>query len=253
MGIYHAYQILGFKTFHLIEIFKSNSNLQREVLYEVMEAEKGRAPEYGVDDFDKWWGEYEVIVEIPSMCSSQVISAYLADPDVKFLLVERDPDAWVSSFDIFCSRQWRRIISFPFSTLAYFSSSIRGWQSLASRLYELFAGHRPTLSQLGTPELKADLRRGYIEYIDRVKRLVPSERLCVLRLEDGLGWEQVCGFLEVPVPNTPYPGRRGHDEVTQPFFRRATIDTVRKMGTFLVPAIGMAVWLAINRQRYFRV
>ena len=40
---------------------------------------------------------------------------------------------------------------------------------------------------------------------NRVRELVPSEKLLDVRLEDGLGWEQVCPFLGHDIPDVPYP------------------------------------------------
>jgi len=40
---------------------------------------------------------------------------------------------------------------------------------------------------------------------ERVKELVPADQLLVVKLEDGLGWEQLCPFLGVDIPTTPYP------------------------------------------------
>jgi hypothetical protein len=37
----------------------------------------------------------------------------------------------------------------------------------------------------------------------RVKREIPRERLLVY--EPGQGWEPLCEFLGVPIPETPYP------------------------------------------------
>lgn len=42
-----------------------------------------------------------------------------------------------------------------------------------------------------------------------IKKYVPPERLLRVRLEDGLGWEQVCPFLGVDIPAARYP--RGND------------------------------------------
>ena len=42
-----------------------------------------------------------------------------------------------------------------------------------------------------------------------VQQLVPKDRLLVVRLENGLGWEEICPFLGHKTPNTPYP--RGND------------------------------------------
>jgi len=38
---------------------------------------------------------------------------------------------------------------------------------------------------------------------EEVKRTVPKERLLVMDLKEG--WEPLCGFLDVPVPDTPLP------------------------------------------------
>lgn len=38
---------------------------------------------------------------------------------------------------------------------------------------------------------------------DRVKQLVPPERLLIMEL--GQGWEPLCQFLGKPVPDEPFP------------------------------------------------
>lgn len=35
--------------------------------------------------------------------------------------------------------------------------------------------------------------------------MIPPERLLVLSLEKGFGWEEICEFLGHEVPDTPYP------------------------------------------------
>ncbi|PKS08083.1 hypothetical protein jhhlp_005358 [Lomentospora prolificans] len=37
------------------------------------------------------------------------------------------------------------------------------------------------------------------------KSLVPDDRLLIVKLEDGLGWDEICPFLGHPIPDTPYP------------------------------------------------
>ncbi|KAI0099175.1 hypothetical protein GGR51DRAFT_535763 [Nemania sp. FL0031] len=39
----------------------------------------------------------------------------------------------------------------------------------------------------------------------RTKELVPADRLLVIRLEDGRGWEQICPFAKVDISTIPYP------------------------------------------------
>jgi hypothetical protein len=38
-----------------------------------------------------------------------------------------------------------------------------------------------------------------------VKLRVPSERLLVLNLDKGFGWDDICGFLRQKVPDTAFP------------------------------------------------
>lgn len=40
----------------------------------------------------------QAITELSGYLARSVIPAYLSDPDTKFILVERSPDAWVRSF-----------------------------------------------------------------------------------------------------------------------------------------------------------
>lgn len=53
-----------------------------------------------------------------------------------------------------------------------------------------------------------------------VQRYVPPERLLVF--EPKMGWEPLCAFLGVPVPETPYPRTNSTDEVQE--FMQTLID-----------------------------
>lgn len=41
------------------------------------------------------------------------------------------------------------------------------------------------------------------EHIEQVKQHVPEDRLLVFSVKDG--WEPLCKFLDVPIPETPFP------------------------------------------------
>ena len=43
----------------------------------------------------------------------------------------------------------------------------------------------------------------YNEWVEAVKNTVPSEKLLVFEVKDG--WKPLCEFLDVPVPNAPFP------------------------------------------------
>ena len=41
------------------------------------------------------------------------------------------------------------------------------------------------------------------EHVEEVKRVIPEEKLLMHSAKDG--WEPLCTFLDVPVPEEPYP------------------------------------------------
>lgn len=82
-----------------------------------------------------------------------------------------------------------------------------------------------------------------------VKETVPADRLCVIRLEDGLDWSSICPFLGVPVPKDEYPDRNEPEkfqallhEKLQPYINAAMM----KCGAVVVPVVGVVGWLAMK-------
>lgn len=53
------------------------------------------------------------------------------------------------------------------------------------------------------------------QLIEDVKREIPAGRLLVYGVGDG--WEPLCSFLGVPVPETPYPRTNSSDEFADIF------------------------------------
>lgn len=49
----------------------------------------------------------------------------------------------------------------------------------------------------------AALENAFAAHVDAVQAAIPPERLLALEAKDG--WELLCGFLDVPVPDGPYP------------------------------------------------
>ena len=54
---------------------------------------------------------------------------------------------------------------------------------------------------------KQSMIDGYIAHIEKVKKLCPPKQLLLFNAADG--WEPLCTFLGVPIPDEPYP--RLHD------------------------------------------
>ena len=49
----------------------------------------------------------------------------------------------------------------------------------------------------------AGLEKAFEAHVDGVRAAIPREQLLIHRAKDG--WEPLCSFLGVPVPDEPYP------------------------------------------------
>ncbi len=66
----------------------------------------------------------------------------------------------------------------------------------------------------GDIEDREHARAVFLRHIEAVKRGLPAERLLVYEVEEG--WQPLCRFLGVPVPDTPFP----HVNTTEEFRTR---------------------------------
>ncbi|KAJ2904753.1 hypothetical protein MKZ38_007261 [Zalerion maritima] len=249
MGIYQALKILGYRPYHMAEVVYDRSGSHMKVVEEAILAHhndrfSGIKP-YGRKEFDKWLADYDALLELQAYLGPDMINAYLSDPDVKFILTERDPDKWVRSFNQWVAVDALGKLSAPLvAAAARFDTWLTMFKRLNIVMYNTYSNSIPYKA----PGNEEALRKNYVEYIAMVKRIIPPERLCVIRLEDGLGWEQICPYLEKDIPkDTPYP--RGTDHIAQlgaligPIINGA----IMKMAAVVVPAVGVAGWLLVKK------
>jgi len=127
-------------------------------------------------------------------------------PDAKVILVLRDEDKWIKSFEKFFNIEQRDFLEM-------------GWHRLWGPLYRLLLPHsskpmrvymdflRPLV--LG-PEVdkfygfnKTLCLKAYREHNNYVQNKCPKDKLLVYRIGDG--WEPLCKFLGEPVPDAEFP------------------------------------------------
>ena len=48
-------------------------------------------------------------------------------------------------------------------------------------------------------------KKKYLDYNARVISEIPPDRLLVMDIPAGDGWEKLCPFLGVPIPDAPFP------------------------------------------------
>lgn len=204
-SISQAYQILGFTVNHalLLDTKETKWNMIEQAAEATWPTVPGARPRPPFEraDWDELWGsEYDVVTDIGSPFVIELIKAY---PDAKVVIVQRDFDSWWRSFT---ENVLDRVFAQPRSTIIGFITwnilGIRITQSMKKMMYGFFGA---------TSKKQIDAARGrqvYDEYFRRIREIVPPERRLEYKIGDG--WEPLCEFLGVEVPQgVPFP--RGND------------------------------------------
>jgi hypothetical protein len=148
-------------------------------------------------DWEEILGEHESIVDWPgSFYYRELADAY---PDAKMVLSTRDPEAWEKSM-----RDTIWDVLHGSSPMAHISKAREvvdpDWHAyirLMSRMWAaqgIFSGGELQPGQLA---------EAFARYVEQVQRNVPEDRLLVWSVTEG--WEPLCRFLDVDVPDTPFP------------------------------------------------
>jgi hypothetical protein len=178
MSLKLALEQLGFgPCHHMIEVFGHPESVPLWIA-----AGEGRA------DWDAIFENYVSAVDYPTAGYWREIAAHF--PDAKVIHTERDPDAWFDSTQatIFAPGSF---VDNPPSTLKPFFDSFLG--PMAGHIHD-----------------RAFMTEHFRRNSEAVKATIAPQRLLVLEI--GEGWERLCAFLEVPVPETPYPRENSREQ-----------------------------------------
>jgi hypothetical protein len=151
----------------------------------------------GDADWDEIFGEHESTVDWPgAFFYRELADAY---PDAKIVLSTRDPEAWEKSM---LDTIWDTI--YGSSPAAHISKARElidpDWQHYIRVMSRMWAAQGIfTGRELVPGQLAAAISR----YEEQVQRNIPRERLLVWSVADG--WEPLCHFLGVDVPEAQFP------------------------------------------------
>jgi len=144
----------------------------------------------GNPDWDKIYRDYTSTVDFPGCSFWKQLAAFY--PEAKVLLSIRDPEKWFESTQatIFSKTSLQRLESSPMKK--FFDKVV--WSPLGGRLDD--------------SEFMIDK---FNRHNSDVERSLPRERLLVYEVSQG--WEPLCAFLGVPVPETPFPRVNTREEM----------------------------------------
>lgn len=204
-----ALEILGFgKCYHMKEVIQNGHAAQWLQISETKD--------YKIIGDLMGKGGYRSTCDHPAcMYWQEQLKMY---PDAKVILTMRDPNSWYGSWMGTVALLQPDCETCPFGTRVFMGLDFfRNFAKMSSKIITggSFAGDWS----------KRNMIKCYRDHVEEVISLCPPEKLLLYHAADG--WEPLCTFLGVPVPDRPYP----HLNSTREF----------KLFAFLLNAIGWIV------------
>jgi hypothetical protein len=141
-------------------------------------------------DWKTFFKNYQATVDYPG-CNyyKELMAIY---PNAKVILTVRDPEKWYES---------------AYHTIYAISKVIPSWigyiNPQRAKLREII-GDQIWKRQFGNFEDRQQSIATFVKYNEDVKQYVPPERLLIFEVKQG--WEPLCQFLGVPIPqDKPFP------------------------------------------------
>lgn len=217
MSLKHGLEQLGFPCYHMETIVKNPRNLKTWA-----GIADGATP-----DFEAIFDGFEATVDYP-VCNyyKELMAMY---PEAKVLLTVRESDRWYESTANTIFRT-RRLPFFVRHVLPFAKSYERVTNGLVWD--KVFNGRFSS---------RAHAISIFEDHIADVKATVPPEKLLVYSVKEG--WEPLCEFLDVPVPDTPFPNINSSEQ-----FKRIIL--VNNILNVVIAGILTAVILLIIRSLF---
>jgi len=146
----------------------------------------------GIPDWPAIYAGFESAVDWPTAAFFRELLAQY--PSAKFILSHRSPESWAASFE---STIYKMIAGRDEAP-----PEMKAWLKLAANI----------IAHTGFPDdLDNDgLMKSFVAHNEAVKATIPASQLLVYEVKEG--WEPLCGFLDTPVPDDPFPRTNNREE-----------------------------------------
>jgi hypothetical protein len=184
-----ALEMLGFgPCHHMVEVLANPAQVQFW----------NRAADGEAVDWDEIYGQYRATVDWPG-CHfyAQLAERY---PQAKVILSRRDPERWYESMSETILKSMEMM-------------GLAAGGDIADEHPMRFGGIIIAQQTFDRDFSKANVIAAFERHSAEVRRRIAPERL--LEFEAAQGWEPLCAFLDVPVPDEPFPRTNSREEFWQ--------------------------------------
>jgi hypothetical protein len=151
-----------------------------------------------------------------------------AYPDAKVVVTMRDPEKWYKSWmDTVAKTQ-------PDCELCPFGIRVIAGLGIHPSSPLMF-NNVVTRDCFQNDWSKENMIKCYLGHIEKCKLLCPPEKLLLFYATDG--WEPLCKFLNVPVPDAPYPHENDTEVVKTIVFRANILGWILTILGLGIPAL----------------
>ncbi|KAF2167773.1 hypothetical protein M409DRAFT_65892 [Zasmidium cellare ATCC 36951] len=195
-SLHTALSRLGYRVYHFSELVR-NGRRDMDLLHEALvlkhrrDGDKDERQLYGPQEFDKIWGKYDAVGGLPGFAFVDELVAYY--PQAQFIMTDRNVDSWARAMRATCLVE-----------VGSWSWYFRSWYDSqhASPLRRLI---QAWIHQLCRSDFGDELREAYIDHVQHCLKIIPKEKLLIMRFGQESDWHDLCDFLGKTVPDMPYP------------------------------------------------
>lgn len=165
----------------------------------------------------------------PSLFYKEQMEAF---PEAKVILTIREPEAWYKSVKETIYQGNMEAKKFPMNVLGALTG-----RSKFSTMLEALTTRSGNRFNDGMFDVIGEGKEASVQYfndwVGEVKRTVPQDKLLVFNVKEG--WEPLCAFLNLPVPDVPFPNTNDSKTMKARFRKGKIISYLLVLGfpTFL--------------------
>ncbi|KAJ5462960.1 hypothetical protein N7475_007904 [Penicillium sp. IBT 31633x] len=190
LALYLALQELGYTPWHMCEPIEDTKRMYDKWTDALNRKFSNSDHPYHREDFDRLRGKYDALLGIPACLFWD--DFHRLYPEARIILTTCPADMWYISFHNTIA-PWLQKPSFRIPQCfqpEWLGPKLRVAKTACKVIFD---GDYYSIRT----------KTRFLDYNERVRNEVSPERFLELQLGDG--WEPLCAFLDVPVPDKPYP------------------------------------------------